>query len=217
VVALLEVCVSDPNQKTSLKEECTPNETTVNSDSSIVNGMYATRAAGRIHLFTLLFEDCKLLCAKIVEESNIINVTVQLLAAIQANPHKLICETTKTGTQTHVSQKTVQVGNSITPKWMTPMLLFIDLHEKVILGMNRRDALRSLCSHNWKWFDLSNGKWTSYTLPNNKTIDDAFWAGEASVRIQNSRRKYSIQFGTMMQTNEGNGQSSSGNDILVRS
>jgi E3 ubiquitin-protein ligase HUWE1 len=71
--------------------------------------------------------------------------------------------------------------------------------------MNRRDALRSVCSHTWKWFDLSNGKWCSYALPNNKTIDDAFWAGEASVRIQNGRRKYSIQFGTMMQTNEETG------------
>ena len=28
-----------------------------------------------------------------------------------------------------------------TPKWMTPMLLFIDLHEKVLLGMNRRAKL----------------------------------------------------------------------------
>ena len=31
--------------------------------------------------------------------------------------------------------------NPQTPKWMTPMLLFIDLHEKVVLGMNRRSAL----------------------------------------------------------------------------
>ena len=28
-----------------------------------------------------------------------------------------------------------------TPKWMTPVLLFIDLHEKVLLGMNRRARL----------------------------------------------------------------------------
>jgi hypothetical protein len=34
---------------------------------------------------------------------------------------------------------------------------------------------------------------------NNKSIDEAFWAGETSVKIQNGRRKYSIQFGTMMQ------------------
>ena len=34
------------------------------------------------------------------------------------------------------------VGTPVeTPKWMTPMLLFIDLHEKVILGMNRRARL----------------------------------------------------------------------------
>lgn len=195
VVALLEVCKSDSDQnlpnKDGFLQTC---------ESSIVNGTYATRAAGRIHLFTLLFEDCKFLCAKIVEESNIINVTVELLAAIQLNPHKLSQDATKGN-----NEKVTTGVNGMTPKWMTPMLLFIDLHEKVILGMNRRDALRLVCSHNWKWFDLSSGKWCSYALPNNKTIDDAFWAGEASVRIQNGRRKYSIQFGTMMQTNEETG------------
>jgi hypothetical protein len=33
---------------------------------------------------------------------------------------------------------------STTPKWMTPMLLFIDLHEKVVLAMNRRAALNKV-------------------------------------------------------------------------
>ena len=37
-------------------------------------------------------------------------------------------------------------NHQITPKWMTPLLLFIDLHEKVILGMNRRTALGMFCS-----------------------------------------------------------------------
>ena len=205
VLALLEVCVSNSSTNASSKNDSTSFDASSRNELSIVNGIYATRAAGRIHLFTLLFEDCKLLCAKIVEESNIINVTVKLLAAIQDNPDKLSCSLSKdSNSATNHSQKTHN-GNGTTPKWMTPMLLFVDLHEKVILGMNRRDALRSVCSHTWKWFDLSNGKWCSYALPNNKTIDDAFWAGEASVRIQNGRRKYSIQFGTMMQTNEETG------------
>ena len=206
VAALLEVCDTNSTHKTSLKDECIAKGAPNDSESSIVNGMYATRAAGRIHLFTLLFEDCKLLCARIVEESKIVRVTVQLLAALQANPHKLNRDSLINDSQIQSpSQKTTQIGNGITPKWMTPMLLFIDLHEKVVLGMNRRDALRTVCCHNWKWFDLSSGKWCSYAQPNNKTINDAFWAGEASVRIQNGRRKYSIQFGTMMQTNEETG------------
>ena len=61
--------------------------------------------------------------------------------------------------------------------------------------------LSKVCSHTWKWFDISNGKWCPYAATNNKQIDDAFWAGEQSVKIQNGRRKYSIQFGTMMQVN----------------
>ena len=90
-------------------------------------------------------------------------------------------------------------NQQITPKWMTPLLLFIDLHEKVILGMNRRTALEPICTHTWKWFDVSTGKWCTYLSPNNKTIDDSFWAGDSSVRVQTGRRKYTIQFGSMMQ------------------
>ena len=65
--------------------------------------------------------------------------------------------------------------------------------------MNRKHALGKICAHSWKWFDLSNGKWMAYEAENNKTIDEAFWAGEPSVRINNRRRKYTIWFGNMMQ------------------
>ena len=95
-----------------------------NTTESFVNGDNATRAAVRIHLFTLLFEDCKLLCAKIVEETKILTSMSQLLAVTHEHLKKLDEAMLKD-----------------TPKWMTPMLLFIDLHEKVILGMNRRNAL----------------------------------------------------------------------------
>lgn len=67
------------------------------------------------------------------------------------------------------------------------------------LGMNRRAALEPICTHSWKWFDVGSGKWCTYAQPNNKTIDDAFWAGDSNVRIQHSRKKYVITFGTMMQ------------------
>ena len=56
-----------------------------------------------------------------------------------------------------------------------------------------------ICEHKWKLFDISNGKWSTYHDANNKIIDEAFWAGETSVRIQFNRKKYTIQFGTMMQ------------------
>ena len=146
----------------------------------------SARAAVRIHLFTLLFEDCSRLCVKLVEESGAIQRMVELVT---------------------VAQEALQAGpaDRETPKWITPMLLFIDLYEKVVLAMKRRDAMAEICSTSWKWFDVGAGKWQSYQSSNNKTINDAFWAGEQSVKFTTGRRKYSIQFGAMMQANEETG------------
>ena len=80
----------------------------------------ASKAAVRIHLFTLLFEECKVLAAKIVDESNIVMAMTHLLS----NAPKVLG-----GIDTEKKE-----NQQITPKWMTPLLLFIDLHEKVILG-----------------------------------------------------------------------------------
>ena len=83
--------------------------------------------------------------------------------------------------------------------WKLVVLKTEPIYEQVVLGMNRKHALGKICAHSWKWFDLSNGKWMAYEAENNKTIDEAFWAGEPSVRINNRRRKYTIWFGNMMQ------------------
>ena len=52
---------------------------------------------------------------------------------------------------------------------------------------------------------MGAGKWQGYQAANNKTINDAFWAGEQSVKFTTGRRKYNIQFGSMMQANEETG------------
>ena len=80
------------------------------------------------------------------------------------------------------------------------MLWSIDMYEKVVLAMKRRDAMVSICSHNWKWFDVGAGKWQGYQPGNNKTINDVFWAGEPSVYFTTGRRKYNIQFGANVET-----------------
>ncbi len=91
----------------------------------------AARASARIHLFTLLFEDCSILCAKIVDESRAVADMTRLMTTMQ--------EVMKKAKQEHGSSASI-----VTPRWMTPMLLFIDLHEKIILGMNRRARLASV-------------------------------------------------------------------------
>ena len=141
----------------------------------------------RIHLFTLLFEDCSRLCVELVETSGAIGLMVQLIS---------------------VAQETLQGDNSenkTTPKWITPMLLFIDLYEKVVLAMKRRDAMDSVCSGTWKWFEVASGKWQEYPAANNKLINDAFLAGEQSVKFVSGRKKYTVQFGAMMQANDESG------------
>ena len=149
-------------------------------------GEESARAAVRIHLFTLLFEDCSRLCVRLVESSGAVDLMVRLVATAQE-----VLQARGAGLET--------------PKWITPMLLFIDLYEKVVLAMRRREAMSRICSTNWKWFDVGAGKWQGYQAANNKTINDAFWAGEQSVKFTTGRRKYNIQFGSMMQANEETG------------
>ena len=155
--------------------------------AGVGDGNESSRAAVRIHLLTSLFEANSRLCVELVESSGVIQLMVQLIS---------------------VAQQALQGAPGIardTPKWITPMLLFIDLYEKVVLAMKRRDAMASICSNSWKWFDVGAGKWQGYQPGNNKTINDAFWAGEPSVKFTTGRRKYNIQFGSMMQANEETG------------
>ncbi|KAH8032153.1 hypothetical protein HPB51_023297 [Rhipicephalus microplus] len=57
----------------------------------------------------------------------------------------------------------------------------------------------------WKWFDDRTGRWNAYTALNNKAIDDAYCAVEPSVHFTAGRRKYTVQFSTMVQINEETG------------
>ena len=159
------------------------------SDSNVGESEECSKAAVRIHLFTLLFEECSRLCVELAEKSGAIGLMVQLIS---------------------VAQETLQSDNcsessKATPKWITPMLLFIDLYEKVVLAMKRRDAMSNVCSGQWKWFESNTGKWHDYAVANNKTIHEAFCAGEAGVKFTNGRKKYNVQFGAMMQANEESG------------
>ncbi|KAJ8265460.1 hypothetical protein COCON_G00145590 [Conger conger] len=79
--------------------------------SQMVTLPQASNLATRILLLTLLFEELKLSCARIVESSEILNVLIKLLEVVQPT------------LQAAKEQKDVQ-----TPKWMTPVLLLIDFY-----------------------------------------------------------------------------------------
>lgn len=101
---------------------------------------------------------------------------------------------------------TSKAGKSpYTPKWLSQMILLIDLYEKVVILTRRRNEMHRITTQIWKWYDVASGKWNAYSVSNNKIINDAYWAGESSVRVSVGRHRYTINFNCMSQVNEETG------------
>ncbi|CAN8001289.1 unnamed protein product [Ixodes hexagonus] len=157
--------------------------------SQLSNLPEANMAAVRIHLFTLLFEEMRLPCACLLEEHDLVDTLVQLVDAAQ---RVLVLP---------VPPKEPPA----TPKWLVSLVLLVDLYEKASVASKRRAPLLQLPKRQWKWFDDRTGRWNTYQAQNNKTIDEAYCAVEPSVHFMAGRRKYTVQFSTMVQINEETG------------
>lgn len=155
------------------------------------------KASVRIHLFTLLCEEMKIACARQLEGKELVPKLIRLLNAGQ----QVLAARAKMSDPSDGKL----AESTATPKWMAPLLLLLDLYEKMSLGVRRRAAMEKVTSHIWKWFDIVSGKWCPYTVVNNKIIDDAFWSGQNSVRVTAGRRRYLLQFASMIQVNEETG------------
>ncbi|KAK7867832.1 hypothetical protein R5R35_008271 [Gryllus longicercus] len=156
--------------------------------TELVESDAAIKAAVRIHLFTLLFEgpqEMRLACIEVVAQTCINEGCSQLLIKAQ----KVLAA--------H--------GQPVTPKWMAPLILLIDLFEKVAVITHRKNEMLKVTNNVWRWFDLTSGKWTAYSVSNNKIINEAYWNGESAVRLNCGRRRYVIHFNYMIQTNEESG------------
>ncbi|XP_076800643.1 E3 ubiquitin-protein ligase HUWE1-like isoform X1 [Clavelina lepadiformis] len=157
------------------------------SDKEPTNGL-ATQAL----LFSLLFEEMKESCTRIVSETRLVATVVDLLHAVgswlQKNQNK--------------------VKDSTTPKWISPLVLLTDLYERTRHALRCRNELKKRYSghkREWKWFDDRSGRWCSYSSSNHKSIDDAYVAGMPSVRFTAGRRRYTINFNQLIQFNEESG------------
>lgn len=152
----------------------------------------ASRAAACIHLLTLLFEETRFPCARFTEAGGLLDLLVRLLEAV---PNCLSAASWDNGVPEPVP----------TPKWLAPLILLIDLYEKVASASRHRIATAKATSHVWKWFDDRSGRWCLYNAGNNRAIDEAYEAGEPNVRFTAGRRRYTVQFATMVQINEETG------------
>ena len=174
-----------------------------NAGIQIVECEEANKVAGRIYLYTLFFEgtfqEMRVPCAQVVEQSGILDKLVHLLIMAEA---PLTAAKTKASVTATADDDTAGLLTVKTPKWLAPLLLLIDRLEKVAVLTQRKQLMHQVTNRTWKWFDLSTGKWMPYSTANNRIINDAYWAGEQNVRIACSRRKYLITFSCMTQVNE---------------
>lgn len=177
-----------------------------NAATRLVECEEANKVANRIYLFTLFFEgnfqEMRVPCASIVEEIGMLEKLVQLLMVTEK---QLSAQKDRTSAapapQKDANSKDLPQPSK-TPKWLAPLLLMIDRLEKVSELTLRKQLMHKVTNRTWKWFDLSTGKWTAYSSTNNRIINDAYWAGEPTVRINCSRRRYLITFSCMTQVNE---------------
>ncbi|XP_058791372.1 E3 ubiquitin-protein ligase HUWE1 isoform X2 [Phymastichus coffea] len=172
-----------------------------NAGSRLVECEEANKVAGRIYLYTLFFEgtfqEMRVPCAEVVEQCGILDKLVALLVASEAP-----LTASKNRAAPPKDEKEATTLATKTPKWLAPLLLLIDRLEKVAVLTQRKQLMHRVTNRTWKWFDLSSGKWMPYSSANNKIINEAYWAGEPTVRINCSRRKYLITFSCMTQVNE---------------
>ena len=173
-----------------------------NAGTRLVECDESNKVAGRIYLYTLFFEgtfqEMRVPCAQIVEECSILDKLVRLLVVSEGPLTSNKQKPAKEG----ANAKESGPSTTKTPKWLAPLLLLIDRLEKVAVLTQRKQIMHKVTNRVWKWFDLSTGKWKPYSPPNNKLINDAYWAGEPSVRITCSQRRYLITFSCMTQVNE---------------
>ncbi|XP_066247369.1 E3 ubiquitin-protein ligase HUWE1 isoform X2 [Euwallacea similis] len=91
------------------------------------------------------------------------------------------------------------------PKWLAPCLLLIDAYSKVANRTDRKCKMHISTNRVWRWYDLVTGRWTYYSIANNRIINDAYWSGEQSVRVTCGRKRYTITFPNMLQMNDETG------------
>ncbi|XP_071445079.1 E3 ubiquitin-protein ligase HUWE1 isoform X2 [Hetaerina americana] len=153
---------------------------TIASDE-IASGFTAVKVGTRAHLFMLLMEELRIQCSAVAQKTRLLSRLVHFL---------VVCHQ--------------YIGTS-PPKWLSAVLVLIDILLRISVYSIRKNMMHKLTRRVWKWYDLGSGRWAYYSPSIDKLINDAYFSGESSVRIVVNRRKYTIQFGSMLQVNDETG------------
>lgn len=166
--------------------------------SQLKNATEANKVAGRVHLYSLLFDEMKIPCADLLNKSNAIDCLVALLE-VGLDLFSLSKDYSSNTMEASSEQASLAIQ---TPKWLAPTILLIDLYEKGAIASHRRAPLLNNQQRTWLYFDERSGRWTSHMPANNKIIDDAYKNGEQYARYSVGRKHYLAQFSSMLQINE---------------
>lgn len=91
------------------------------------------------------------------------------------------------------------------PCWLPNLIEVIDAVDNVCSILQRKSNMKSVCSDTWRWYDISTGKWNTYSELNNTMIKNAYNCGEKAVAINIGRQRYTINFQCMTQVSEASG------------
>lgn len=185
---IVKTLVDGASKIRKMIREVDPNNTNMDE---LFYGEMASQFNVRLHIFSLFLDgqytDLRIPAIVILTEYKLVHELVHLLLEIEQMLDK--CDIKASGS----------------PKWLAQMILLIDLFEKVALYTQRKAEMHAVTSRVWKWYEVATGKWNAYTPQNNKIINDAYWAGESSVRLSVGRNRYTINFNCMSQVNEESG------------
>lgn len=160
---------------------------------AMIKSEVASKVAVRLHLLALIIDspnhkEMKIPCGMAINKEGLLQILVKLLVgaeqAFTDAPKELI---------------------TATPKWLSPLLLVLDLTDKVSKQTVNKSRMHEATTSKWLWYDMAVGKWNPYSYHNNAIIDAAYWKGEATVRVTCGRRRYTLQFTDMVQVSDETG------------
>lgn len=160
---------------------------------SVISGQKAVKLLTRVKVYTMLFDEKynelrKDFC-KALANNNCLFSIVSLLSET-----KLLLTTTTTTN-----------AENLVPVWLHAIIEFIDKFDIVANAIQQKINTFNLIGCDWRWYDMSCGKWNCYSEVNNVIIRNAYQNGDRTVNIYIGRQRYTINFNTMTQISESYG------------
>lgn len=143
----------------------------------------------RLHLLCLLLEEFKLECCELIARLNLHSILVKLF---EQSSQIMQIKCTSSG-------QTSSEANLKTTKWLAPLLLCLDAYDRECTTLRYRMEARNMENIAWKYWD--NRNWSTFTGSVAKQITDAFKSGAHTLKFTNNRRRYMIDFVSMVQMN----------------